>query len=82
VSEPQYKIDKGIPVPPKFHQVKAAPWSRFAIIMQMEVGDSMLFPTHNELLHAQSYARSKFGTSAMRQKKMEDGSGYRIWRIA
>lgn len=66
------QIEKNIPVPP-------AGRSKIEIINDMEIGDSVLCETYEQamsLRDALRYRGLKYTT-----RKMDDGCGWRVWRL-
>jgi hypothetical protein len=63
-------VEKNVPVPPK----KPSKWSGTE---DMEIGDSVLVPSHVDSISLQSYCRRK----GVRCTSRKVEGGYRVWRI-
>ena len=63
-----YKVEKNVKLPVK------GKWAQ--LMQEMEVGDSILFPTHNE---ARSF-RSAVNAKNMKAKERRVSDGHRVWR--
>lgn len=72
VSATEFKIEKGVPVPPSSHLNTKYPFA------QMEVGDSI----HATNFHAPNAAHQWGKTNGRKFASRKEGDGYRIWRIA
>jgi len=72
------KIEKHIPIPLSSYRSK-----NVAVIMNMEIGDSIAFPDHSKALSFYSSLRRYLGAHALVQGKatlrhLADGT-YRVW---
>ena len=66
------QIEKNVPVPP-------AGRSKIEIVNKMDIGDSVFCETYDKamsLRDALRYRGLKYTT-----RKLEDGSGWRVWRL-
>ena len=71
------KIEKGICIKSYSKQAKFDD-----LILQMEVGDSVLIESHTDLQQMRDAAhRQSKKVSARRAKKNEPGASFRVWRI-
>lgn len=71
---PKYKIEKGIPIPPR--DAGGLPWT----LRQMDPGDSVLVPSSVKYV-AQAMTKCGKGTGRKFVSRQED-AGRRIWRVS